>query len=107
MSDDQDRLYRLLPSVYQRRDAAVGEPLRALLSVISEQVSIVESDIGQLYDDWFIETCQDWVVPYLGDLVGCQLLHGFDESLRTDSSEAHQLLAAIAPRRDVADTVAN
>ena len=26
-------------------------------------------------DDWFIETCADWVVSYLGDLVGVEELH--------------------------------
>ena len=52
------------------RDAELGEPLRALLRVIAEQVDLVDDDIAQLYENWFIETCEDWVVPYLGDLVG-------------------------------------
>lgn len=67
---ETDRLYQLLPYIYRRRDAEQGEPLRALLGVISEQVNRVESDIAQMYDNWFIETCEDWVVPYLGDLIG-------------------------------------
>lgn len=65
-----DRLYQLLPYVYRRRDAEEGEPLRALLRVITEQSNLVEADIAQMYDNWFIETCEDWVVPYLGDLIG-------------------------------------
>jgi hypothetical protein len=107
MNPDSDRLYTLLPGVYRRRDLEQGEPLRALLAIIAEQVNIVQADVEQLYDDWFIETCQDWVVPYLGDLVGYQLLHGFDEALATGTDEAKRLLATIAPRRDVAHTVAN
>jgi hypothetical protein len=63
------RLYRLLPAVYRLRDGERG-PLLRLIQVIAEQVEAVERDIATLYDDWFIETCQDWVVPYLGDLVG-------------------------------------
>ena len=107
MNPDPDRLYTLLPGVYRRRDYEQGEPLRALLAIVAEQVNIVQADIEQLYDDWFIETCQDWVVPYLGDLVGYQLLHGFEEALATGTDEAKELLATIAPRRDVAHTVAN
>ncbi len=45
-------------------------PLKALLSLISDQVAVFEEDLGQLYDDQFIETCAEWVVPYIGDLVG-------------------------------------
>ena len=47
-----------------------GQAARALLQVIGEQVDLVEEDIAQLYDNWFIETCEDWVVPYIADLVG-------------------------------------
>ena len=25
-----------------------------------------------LYDDWFVETCAEWVLPYIGDLLGVQ-----------------------------------
>ena len=65
-----DRLYALLPALYRERDAAEGYPLRALLAVIAEQATVLEDDLDQLYDDLFIETCADWVVPYLGALVG-------------------------------------
>jgi hypothetical protein len=70
MTGQADRLYNLLPAVYRLRDSAQGYPLRALLNVIAEQVNVVEADIAQLYENWFIETCQDWVVPYIGSLVG-------------------------------------
>ena len=66
---DKDRLYKLLPYIYQLRDYEQGEPLRALLQVIAEQVEIVEEDITQLYENCFIETCEDWVVPYIGCLL--------------------------------------
>src|SRR5512143_502425 len=76
MNDDRlDRLYQLLPAIDRQRDKEQGEPLRALLRVIAEQVNIVEDDIAQLYDNWFIETCEDWVVPYIGDLVGYRPVH--------------------------------
>ena len=43
---------------------------RACSTVIAEQLAIVDADVDQLYDDLFIETCDPWVVPYIGDLVG-------------------------------------
>jgi hypothetical protein len=60
----------------QQRDLARLErkrlrgPLEALLAILAEQVAGLEENIEQLYDDQFIETCADWVVPYIADLVG-------------------------------------
>jgi len=68
-----DRLYNLLPVVYRQQDETRGHPLRDLLRAIAEQVQLVEDDIAQLYENWFIETCDEWVIPYLGDLVGYDL----------------------------------
>lgn len=65
-----DRLYQLLPTVYRLRDRAQGDPLRALLSVLESELQILEDDIDSLYNNWFIETCDEWVVPYIGDLLG-------------------------------------
>jgi hypothetical protein len=107
MTDTDDRLFSLLPRVHQRRDEEMGGPLQALLAVITEQADLLDADIQALYGDWFIETCQDWIVPYLGDLVGYRILPGGQESLAADSPEARKLLSAIASRRDVAHTVAN
>ena len=74
MSANPDRLYELMPVVYRMRDADQGYPLRDLLRVLSTQANVLERDIARLYDNWFIETCDDWVVPYIGDLLGYSLL---------------------------------
>jgi hypothetical protein len=66
---DVDRLYRQLPAVYRLRDAALGTPLQSLLRIVTAQYDAIETDIDQLYADWFIETCEEWVVPYIGDLL--------------------------------------
>ena len=76
MSFDAQKLYELLPAIYRLRDGHQGEPLKQLLAVIAEQLGILETDLEQLYDDQFIETCNDWVVPYIGDLIGYRSLHG-------------------------------
>lgn len=67
-------LFNLLPAVYRLRDARRGDPLRALIEVIESEVERVEDDITNLYDNWFIETCDEWVVPYIGDLLGVRNL---------------------------------
>lgn len=106
-TEQQDRLYRLLPVVHRMRDAEMGEPLRGLLSVISEQVNIVEDDIAGLYENWFIETCADWVVPYIGDLVG--YVPAVDPGLAADQTtpSGQARARAIFPRTEIANTIRN
>lgn len=100
-----DRLYRLLPAIYRMRDAEKKYPLQALLRVISEQVNVVEDDIAQLYENWFIETCQDWAVPYVADLIGYRPVAeaGPPGDLKTATGEA--LNRVLVPRREVANTI--
>lgn len=69
-----ERLYQLLPPVYRMRDAAQGEPLRALLAVVQEEFDRLEQDVDGLYEDWFVETCADWVIPYIGNLLAARVL---------------------------------
>ena len=107
MSQSTDRLYDLLPVIYRMRDAELGFPLRGLLGVVSEQVNLVEADIAQLYENWFIETCQDWAVPYIGDLIGYEVVHEAGEPGEVTSAEGAARNQAIIPRRDVADTIRN
>jgi hypothetical protein len=100
-----DRLYDLLPVVYRLRDADRGYPLRALLQVIAEQINVVDRDIAQLYENWFIETCQDWVVPYIGDLVGYTPLYDAGEPGGVQKTRARMRERLLIPRREVANTV--
>lgn len=100
-----DRLYQLLPVIHRQRDEMLGWPLRDLLRVIAEQVNIVEEDIRQLYDNWFIETCQDWVVPYIGDLIGYQHVHEAGEPGSANTPGARLRNKILIPRREVARTI--
>ncbi len=65
-----ERLYNLLPAIYRRQDFFRGEPLRALLAIVEQELGILEADINNLYENWFIETCDLWVIPYIAELVG-------------------------------------
>ncbi|HVF09188.1 MAG TPA: hypothetical protein VNA16_00185, partial [Abditibacteriaceae bacterium] len=105
LNDRADRLYELLPAVYRVRDAEQGYPLQALLRVISEQVNLVEDDIAQLYEDWFIETCRDWVVPYIGDLIGYQPVHEAGEPSTAATAQGLSRNKILIPRREVANTI--
>jgi hypothetical protein len=73
-----NELYDLMPAVYRERDAAEGYPLRAFLNIIQDHAGSLRADIQQLWDDFFIETCKPWVIPYIGDLVSNNLLYDTD-----------------------------
>lgn len=97
---ERDRLYDLLPAFIRERDQRSGEGLRGLLDIVDTQADVIEEDIKQLQEDAFIETCEPWVVAYIGDLVGTTPL--FDESRVKDGDTAVELfrdLAGAADRR--------
>ena len=105
LTQDPDRLYELVPVVYRLRDADQGYPLKAFLRVIAEQVNLVERDIAALYDNWFIETCADWVVPYIGSLINYQAVHDAGEPTAGGTAATATRNRILFPRREVANTV--
>jgi hypothetical protein len=68
MKIDTKYLYDLLPAYYRSVDDDGGLPLQSFIEVLAREGGIVEDHINQLYENWFIETCEEWVVPYIGDL---------------------------------------
>jgi hypothetical protein len=83
-----DSLYALLPAVYRERDAQRNYQLRALLRIIAQQAALVDGDIQQLWNNLFIETCEPWVIPYIGDLVSNNLLYDGSRTLSPDTAKA-------------------
>ncbi len=65
--DTAERLLGLLPAIYRQRDDGT---LSDLLGIIGEPLEALDADLAQMYDNWFIETCEEWVIPYLADLLG-------------------------------------
>ncbi len=102
-----DRLYRNLPAIYRIRDAEHGYPLQALLRTISEQVNVVEDDIAHLYDNWFIETADDWAVPYIADLLGFRPAPTAGTPAQTLDEEGRALNRVLVPRREIANLIRN
>jgi hypothetical protein len=86
LSSDQLAELQLLQTL-----AARG-PLESLLLVVSEQLNAMAYDLDQLYDDQFIETCAQWVIPYIGDLIGYQSVTGIAPAVDN-------------PRAEVAETI--
>ena len=73
----KEQLFAHLPYVYRERDAEIAArdglaegPLSSLLGAIATQIGAVEDSVEQLYDNWFVETCKPWVLPYIGELLG-------------------------------------
>jgi Phage tail protein (Tail_P2_I) len=90
-----DRLYGLLPRVHRARDAEADFPLRTILRALEDELDARDEDIARLYDDWFIETCDEAFLPYFAELVGLTLdPPGVDGARRR-----RQLANAIAHRR--------
>jgi hypothetical protein len=111
---DPDRLYNLLPALYRQMDAMQGYSLRALLRLMGNQVEMLRADIQQLWDNFFIETCEQWAIPYIGDLVSNQALYDIDTS--QDATTAQSIfpdltgpnlrpISTIRTRADVAKTI--
>jgi hypothetical protein len=90
---------------HRRRDVESGGPLRALLQVLAEQAALLEADIARQYNNWFIETCEDWAVPYIGDLIGYRPVHDTGDPSATLKLEDEALRRTMAPRREVANTI--
>jgi hypothetical protein len=82
-------LFERLPEIYRARDAeqVPANPLRAYLGAFEAAFGAVHADIAQLYENLFIDTCDDWVIPYLADLVGTSHLKGLPRTLRADVAD--------------------
>jgi hypothetical protein len=95
-NDMAKEMWALIPALYKRRDAEAGNVFKALIEVFGEQAGLIADDIAQLYDNWFIETCDDWVVPYIGDLIGALPLVPTGEPPRPEQIAR---LAQVVPQR--------
>jgi hypothetical protein len=83
-----DKLWNLLPAIYRTLDTDqfnVGDsnvqgngPLRELVNRIGAQAAIVRRSIDRLWEDQSIESCDDWVISYIGDLLATNLVASMD-----------------------------
>jgi hypothetical protein len=82
-------LYERLPEIYRIRDAEQWPPgpLQAYLGAVEGVFSALHESIEALYSDLFIDTCDDWVIPYIADLLGTSHLKGDVRTLRADVAD--------------------
>lgn len=93
MAQSTERLYNLLPGIYRQGDMAEGGPLRALLAVLERELDVIEHDIEAAYDNWFVQTCDVWALPYLADVVG---LRAMERQRHVFSTQRRQVANAVA-----------
>jgi len=75
-----EKIWNLIPAEYRRADFVAENPgvLRAFVEVLASQAAVLRRSGDRLWDDVFIDLCDDWAVPYLGDLVGTRLISALD-----------------------------
>lgn len=76
-----DKLWNLLPVIYRTLDTdqfGTNGPLRELVNRIGAQAAIVRRSIDRLWEDQSIESCDDWVISYIGDLLATRLVASLD-----------------------------
>jgi hypothetical protein len=72
-----EKIWEWIPAVYKDEDGLAAEPdvLRSIVIILARQAAVARRSIDRLWEDQFIELCDDWAVPYIGDLVGTRLVH--------------------------------
>ena len=72
-----DKLWMLLPAIYRSLDTDAfnsNGPLREIVNRIGAQAAIIRRSIDRLWEDQSIESCDSWVIPYIGDLLATNLV---------------------------------
>src|SRR5712692_4852701 len=76
-----DKLWGLLPAIYRSEDSAVfgaKGPLREIVDRIGAQAATLRRSVDRLWEDQSIETCDDWVIPYIADLLATNLVNSLN-----------------------------
>jgi len=76
-----DKLWTLLPAVYRAEDTdqfGANGPLRELVNRIGGTAATLRRSIDRLWEDQSIESCDDWVIPYIAQLLDTNLVYGLD-----------------------------
>ena len=86
-------LFARLPEIHRTRDAEGDPPdqLRAFLAAVEEAFGAVRESIDGLHDDLFIDTCADWVIPDIADLLGTTHLRLLDSTAFASGIVVHVL----------------
>jgi hypothetical protein len=71
-----EKIWAWIPEIYRQEDGLAANPgvLRALVEILAGEAAIARRSIDRLWEDSFIDTADDWAVPYIGDLVATRLV---------------------------------
>lgn len=71
-----EKLWEMIPPIYRLEDGLAMQPdvLRSLVEILARQAAILRRSQDHLWDDAFIELCNEWAVPYIGELLGTRLV---------------------------------
>ncbi len=76
-----DKLWNLLPAIYRALDTddlGANGPLREIVNRIGATAGALRRDIDRLWENQSIEACDDWVIPYIAQLLDTRLVLGLD-----------------------------
>ncbi len=71
-----EKIWEMIPEIYRHEDGLADNPgvLRAYVEAIASQAANLRRSHDRAWEDQFIELCSNWVVPYLGDLLGTRMV---------------------------------
>jgi hypothetical protein len=75
-----EKLWAWIPEVYRTEDLEGPAPgaLRALIEVIASQAAVIRRDVDRVWDDQSVELADDWVLPYIADLLATRPVSEFN-----------------------------
>ncbi|MBD3276536.1 MAG: hypothetical protein GF372_14570, partial [Candidatus Marinimicrobia bacterium] len=75
-----EKFWERIPAIYKHEDGLGENPgvLRGLVEIIGQQAAVLRRSQDRLWEDQFIELCDEWAIPYLADLVGTRLIDSMD-----------------------------
>ena len=73
-----EKLWALVPEIYRFEDGA--GVLRSVIELLAHEAAILRRSNDRVWEDQYIELCDEWAVPYIGQLVATRMLS--DKNLR-------------------------
>lgn len=71
-----EKMWEMIPAFYRHEDGLGENPgvLRSLVEVMARQGARLRRSQDRLWSDQFVETADDWAVPYLAELLATRLV---------------------------------
>ena len=100
-------LYSMLPAVYQEYDTKENNVLQEFLKVIASQAAAIRQDIDSLLNNFFINSCDEWVIPYIADLIAAKVVPNSSLNSRLDVQNTIRWRKAKGTQTGLVDLIRN